>query len=505
MKQLFILIFCTLTLPVLFFAFASPDVKKTDPGLLYSKQAMERLKKEIEAKNKNFDATISHKPYLPLPQGTAYYLAVEGAKVARIKKLIDEKANWREVVALLDAQEKADTVYFIKYKSDKQVRFYPVDFEGDRYTPITTENVADYTQDLTGSWVYSYGEKTNYSEESIVAMFVQSELKPQPLSLPATTCIRYTDHLVDTNTTIFTGRVTREITSNYANNPTIDKLITLAHDFPGEPEWKENKSDSYYKKYLQDYEKWQEARRRNVDEKLSKTTEFKTLLQKGYEEVRSSDSVHHFAMDEFESYVEKYISPSASLALKRKRLVVGGCSMDTGPIIHAINIARLAGETCCMEIFLRSHLNILNDRFSRVSDGSYAEPGRETYGRELEFLGTRLEWLIPGTLLTSRNLADNHYRGDVNRAGRAMAELEGRKMIYKNIEGLIRDNSLDLYNRLILVFLAESYNHSLFANKQTEEAKNNLKVLQDLVTSFPTYLGTPLKKSIASVDPKVKN
>ena len=173
--------------------------------------------------------------------------------------------------------------------------------------------------------------------------------------------------------------------------------------------------------------------------------------------------------------------------------------MDRSPIIHAANITRLAGESCCMEIFLRAHLNILYDRFDRVSDGSYAEPGRKTYAKELELIGAKLEYLIPGTLLTADNLSRNHYRGALNRAGRAMVELERRKEIYQEIEKLIEHRDLDLYNRLILVFLAESYNQHLFLNKQSQEAKLNLQRLLGMVNDLPDYIKVPLSESIGQI------
>ena len=70
----------------------------------------------------------------------------------------------------------------------------------------------------------------------------------------------------------------------------------------------------------------------------------------------------------------------------RKTRVVGTCSMDSRPREHAINIAMLSAETTHWEVFLRAHLDIMNDRFERVSDGSYAWAGRKTYIKELEEL-----------------------------------------------------------------------------------------------------------------------
>jgi hypothetical protein len=59
--------------------------------------------------------------------------------------------------------------------------------------------------------------------------------------------------------------------------------------------------------------------------------------------------------DTFEEYVARYVSAAEALELKRNRRVIGGCSMDNSPRIHAQNIAILSAETTKWEIFLRSH------------------------------------------------------------------------------------------------------------------------------------------------------
>ena len=50
--------------------------------------------------------------------------------------------------------------------------------------------------------------------------------------------------------------------------------------------------------------------------------------------------------------------------------------MDNSPRIHALNIAKLSAETINWEVFLRAHLDIMKDKFERMSDGSYAFGGR---------------------------------------------------------------------------------------------------------------------------------
>ena len=499
MKQLNALIFCILTLPVLFFAFIPFQPIEEDPSkLLYSEQAIKRLKKEIELKNASFDAGINNEALVSLPQGIAAHLFVEGVNVTRVKRMVEANAEWERVEAILGSKEKTDSVYFVKFKTSEGVDFYPLRLNQPSRGPIHSQDSEDYNADLSGKWLISYQPKTEYNKETLEALFIRHDVASKNLPLSAIACIRYADHLIDTNTTIFTKAARNNAEMfDYGKNLVVEKLMRLTHDFPGKPEWN-NDDEKSYEKYNIAYNAWEKARRNFVEEKLSKTEGFRTLLNEAYQEVTNNDTAKHHFMDELEIYVEKYISASAALNLKRKRIVIGGCSMDDRPIQHAANIARLAGESCCMEIFMRSHLNILYDRFDRRSDGSYAEPGRETYARELEVIGARLEYLIPGTLLTARNLSENHYRGQVHRAGRAMAELESRRKVYEDIERLIQTGNLDVYNRILLIFLAKSYNRYLFESKHALEAKQNLLNLTKSLDAFPDYLKKPLVQSVAS-------
>src|SRR5215211_5537198 len=53
----------------------------------------------------------------------------------------------------------------------------------------------------------------------------------------------------------------------------------------------------------------------------------------------------------------------------RSTRVVGNCSQDSRPRKHAVNIALLSAETYNWQVFLKAHLDIMNDRFERMSDG----------------------------------------------------------------------------------------------------------------------------------------
>jgi hypothetical protein len=169
--------------------------------------------------------------------------------------------------------------------------------------------------------------------------------------------------------------------------------------------------------------------------------------------------------------------------------VAGRCSMDTSPRFHAVNIALLAAETVNWEIFLRSHLDIMNDRFDRASDASYAQAGRKTYIKELETLNINISDLIFGISLRVENPAKNHYYGTTYRIGRALAESKYKTAIEAQFASMMKDAALDDYNKVIVYFLYRNYIQYL--EDKTEKAKS-IDRLNLAITTLPDYLKTKI-------------
>jgi len=174
----------------------------------------------------------------------------------------------------------------------------------------------------------------------------------------------------------------------------------------------------------------------------------------------------------------------------RSTRVVGGCSQDSRPREHAINIAMLSAETANWEVFLKSHLDIMNDRFERMTDGSYAYAQRKTYIKELEELDINVVDLLLGISLRVEISAKNHYYGSIGRLGRAIAESKNKEDFKKQILSMIEDNELDNYNRILSYFLFLNYNHYL---ENKDEQKKNLKLLENSIKTLPSFLKDKIK------------
>ncbi len=169
--------------------------------------------------------------------------------------------------------------------------------------------------------------------------------------------------------------------------------------------------------------------------------------------------------------------------------VVGFCSRDNRPRQHAVNIALLSAETANWGVFLKAHLDIMNDRFDRMSDGSYAWGQRNTYIKELEELNINVPDLIFGISFRVENAANNHYNGSISRVGRALSETNKRNEIEQSMLLIIEDPELDDYNRILFYYLFLNYNH--FIKDEKVKSENKLK-LANSVSKLPEYIKSRL-------------
>lgn len=174
----------------------------------------------------------------------------------------------------------------------------------------------------------------------------------------------------------------------------------------------------------------------------------------------------------------------------RSTKVMGFCSMDESPRIHAVNIALLSAETVNWEVFLKSHLDIMNDRFDRMIDASYAQGQRKTYIKELEDLDINVPELMLGISLRVENPSRNHYYGNISRLGRAISESKQKDDFEKEMLSMMADPQLDDYNRAISYFLYRSYLGYLYNGKDPSEKNQKLKTA---IANLPAYLKESIK------------
>jgi hypothetical protein len=131
----------------------------------------------------------------------------------------------------------------------------------------------------------------------------------------------------------------------------------------------------------------------------------------------------------------------------------------------------------------------MNDRFERMSDGSYAYGGRKTYLKELEELNLDIVDLILGLSLRARNLPDFHYVGTVWRLGWAMSESKDKSVFEEKVLHMLKDSRLDEFNRGLLFILLQSYFDQL---DDIDLANQKIRWMKGQADEFSGFLKTAI-------------
>jgi hypothetical protein len=257
--------------------------------------------------------------------------------------------------------------------------------------------------------------------------------------------------MIDTNSTIFLRHTDEHLRTDYDEFKKVPSLKTLANYVDSTmPKRKDYSEDSLY---FSAFYQWDQNKFMVVDARYGKNPTFISLIKNAEQECLREN----ISSDVLEYFVTKYDTKENGLTLKRSRIVVGRCSQDEKPRLHAFEIAKLSAETNNWDIFLRAHLDIMNDYFSRVSDGSWARAQRKTYIKELEVLGIDVPTLLLGISFRIDNPSGHHYFGSIGRLGRAMSESKNISEFEQKIIGMISDKNLDDYNRILAFYLYKNY------------------------------------------------
>ncbi|MBF9144213.1 hypothetical protein [Hymenobacter properus] len=459
----------------------------TANGLVYSPHTMNRLRRIVDSLNLKHKVCELRRAYRSYRQGQASYIALEKGDLKQARLALEQGLTPEAFQARFPAATVEKDLLVISYldeyedNSKKPATVYrsiPFNNQGEHLLRLK-----EPAAPAPGRWVIQAEAKSSYSDASLRAFYFPDALSQPALPAQYANLVQYADCLIDTTAQIYFVSAKRTGVRYRQNEPRAEAaFMSYAHEQTQQPklEYSNKTTETEQKAQWAAFEKWQTERFAKMDQ-LARTPKFRELLAQA---VTSANTVGA-TDDEFEEYVARYYSPQKALEFKRSRIVVGGCSMDDSPRRHALGIATLSAETVNWETFLRAHLDIMNDRFERVSDGSYAWAGRKTYLRELEELDINVPDLMLGISLRIDNASRNHYFGSLGRLGRALAETQQPRELEQRLLGIVADPSLDAYNRVLAYYLFLCYNNNL---EDKELQQQNIARLNTAVQKLPTYL-----------------
>ncbi len=481
------------------------EFKTYSNGLIYSPATMDKLHKVVDSLQLKFKTCDLHKTYYAKKQAKGHYFRLEGKKTKELKKDLEKNISWSELTKKYEKLEIDSNLLLTSYidKEEKELTIYGLIVEKGDNRRVEEK----YKGKLPKSYTYFF-DFWSYNKGSIKGFYITQDFATQPLITPYARMIQYTDCMVDTTTEVLYENAERKWWIECSQTDTLSNTYDK-FDYPNKPmqpdyntyyyeKWYNKPKDSieqlrrdstksvialyYRQKYL-----WDSLRNEEFRTKILETVEFQAQLKSFLPHAQQ----HRCSNDLIDRWLATYVSKEAVLEMKRKRRVVGGCSQDQSPRYHAVEIAMLAAETAKWEVFLRSHLNVMNDRFERVSDGSYAWGRRQTYIRELEELGINVTDLLLGICLRVENPSQNHYFGTIWRVGKALAETQNPDQVETKLLAMIADQELDTYNRLMMYYLFTNYNQYL-ADKVRQQ--QNESKLQTAVLSLPDFIKSRIVK-----------
>jgi hypothetical protein len=451
-------------------------------GLIYSGTAMTQLHHIVDSLDLRFRSCPVDKVYRSLPHARAKHVSVKGADARALARDIERGLSLEEIERKHRAVAKSDAVVcaFTDYQDGDEwhTTAVPISFSS-RMQGILHAPGRPFQEPgpYRGKWLV---ERSEYDGKDYLEAVVLVE-EPVWTALPERygRLIQYVDCLIDTTQRVYTGEGLwgRRIRTEDPNGSRKLRRLMAEHVTAEPPEWNEADTAGAYEAA---YEAYTLLREQQLDS-LAARPEFRPTLDEAIRKVLAEKD----GDPELEELALRYGSKADALAMMRNRRVVGGCSMDASPRYHALAIATLAAETVNWDIFLRSHLDILNDYFMRSSDGSYAWAQRQTYVRELEELGIPVADLLLGTLLAADNTSEGHYRSAANRTGRAMTEARDASAIAERMLAMVADPELDLYNRAVIYYAYLNYNGHL---EDEAVRERNEAALDEALRSVPGEL-----------------
>ncbi len=465
----------------------STEFGTSENQLIYPDTTIKQLKFIVDSLNLKFRVCDLNKTYLSKFQAKANYIYLSKGKCKRAKQDIEANISYENFIKKYKRAKIEKDLMVVKNKYRSYYGGETVDFNSlelnEKYGhEFSYDADPKFDKPMKGTWIFSYSEKTDWSEESLSAFYFTEEFSQQALPVKYAKMIQYTDCMVDTNTQVFFETAHESGVRYRTEAPTnVAAFMDYVKSPLPEPKYDSDNYDEYHRQYRI----WDSLLYVRMDSLKKHDDKFKTLLQAAINEVIEKGG----ANADFENYVGRYDSRKTELKLKRNRRVIGGCSMDQSPRYHALNIAILAAETVNWEVFLRSHLDIMNDRFDRVSDGSWAWKGRKTYIRELEVLDINVLDLLLGISLRIDNPNKNHYYGSIGRIGRALSETKEPEETEKRMLEMISDNSLDTYNRLLIYYLFLNYNYNLEDKAKQDVNKEKLKTA---IKTLPEHIASKI-------------
>lgn len=441
-------------------------------GLIYDEPTMSLLARFADSLNLNFKSHTA-KTYYSLEQGYGSYFSLGQKYKRRALKAIANGITLNDFKKLFPRSEQSDSIWIVK-SSDRDDGKPVVSYEsdGEGYIRVMVPDTPQFNK--TQGWTY---EET-YDGIDVLYLY---HLKSTPIPAEYSSMIQYVDCMIDTTATIYPDTTLVFDVREFYKNSRMKVFMDLAKDFepePAEPSWPNNSTEYSIlrHKYDSTLHGWNARRMSALDEKM-KNPENARLFNEALQE-----AFHHQTGWVLADYAERYLTAPKLLEFKRSYRVPRICNFDSGPRDHARAICMLAVECHQWDVFLRAHMDILNDHVSRNIGEIQGRASRVTYIQEIEELSINRINLLVGTMLNAKNLSRNHYQASSWRIGETMSDSKNKNEFEDLMVKMICDERLDIYNRMEITLAFLAYNDH---GRDETTCRRNLEKIRYAVEKLP--------------------
>lgn len=476
MSRLFPSILFTLCFSSLF---AQNEFGSNTNGLIYAEKDIVVLRSIVDSLNIRFRKCDNTPGFVSAPSAkfAKLYFESKTNDLSAIIKDLENKLTYQEILNKYDSllTKKDTSLLLVRMRTDyNNSSYYFLSgnaLEGfDEVYPNELFTKKEAPLPVGSFW--SYLDKKYLGSYTLDCYFITSPWNQQAIPETYAQLIQYVDCMVDTSVDLYTSDFSSELYFRNLGLPKEGKKSIALRKYINKKATEMHKKD-LGKVYLMD-----EGAIRFATINLRSDKHFEEKLRDAVDEAVRKKTRNSF----LEDLTSGMNLPALSLQLKRSYRVMGMCSQDRGPRIQGFEIALLSARARQWDIFLRAHLNIMNDYFERMSDGSYAQQQRRTYLKELEELNLNVVDLLLGLCLRADNTAASHYNGSIMRIGRALTESKDREMFEQKAKQIIKDQQLDLFNRTLVFHLLCSYYMNL---EEKEVARSAIAAIRSEAGNYP--------------------
>ena len=444
------------------------EFRLNENGLIYDDATMNELRFQADNREANFRACPAQAAFRAPTQAQVHFVAFSGPKavLAEIGQTLRAGIGYERALQRFGSWvdfrfEQAPAIWDTSYDgSKKRLWIYHPHAEREDLSDALT-----LTSEVpVGTWrLFDH----NTGKSLIEAVYFASALTSPALPREYAEMVQYARCQIDPHQSLFSEPEEPAEGSALTAVTVFSALLTPAPH----PKYPENGDDeTAVKAWREACRAWDQAKKSHEEKVAATHPGYLQLLLAAEEEALRYGNCTF----ELIEHVQTRFGPERALALHRRNQLHGLCSRDLAPRIQGRQMAQLAAASGNWDAFIRAHLNLLNDRFVRTSDGSWAQSRRQTYLAELESLDIDTTALLLGTAFLVDADEPTAYRANLTRLGRAFAETRDPDGFEARIVHILDDARLDPVNRLRILMLYIGYLQHLDRPEEAEYLRQDL-------------------------------